>query len=183
MVKLTSQLFPPRIPMGHHIVLSLPWSTWILYSLRWWCHHLSMCHGSRVATTNREGTLNQVWQHTSNVSDPELEPLANELLDAAEKRYGFSAYPEQGKLLIFFTTGDDGKVDPLSWHGGARVCSSGDFGGKWMLQIFKTFPPNILSDKDLLPDFQPVVVDLQSLFAITFVTDITRKKCASAKSN
>jgi len=102
--------------------------------------------------TGRE-LYNQGGQHTSNVSDPELEPLANELLDAAEKRYGFSAHPEQGKLLIFFTTGDDGKVDPLSWHGGARVCSSGDFGGKWMLQIFKTFPPNIRSDKDLLAGF------------------------------
>lgn len=30
-------------------------------SLRWWCHHLSMCHGSRVATTNREGTLQPGW--------------------------------------------------------------------------------------------------------------------------
>lgn len=75
---------------------------------------------------------NQGGQHTSNVSD-ELETLAQELLDASEEYCGFSALPEQGKLVIFFTRGDDGAVDPMSWHGGARVCAAGDFGGKWML--------------------------------------------------
>ena len=95
----------------------------------------------------------QGGQHTSNVSDPELETLAQELLDASEEYSGFSALPEQGKLVIFFTRGDDGAVDPMSWHGGARVCAAGDFGGKWMLQIFKTLPPEIRSQKDLLKCF------------------------------
>ena len=96
---------------------------------------------------------NQGGQHTSNVSDPELEDLAQQLLNAAEDFSGFSAHPEQGKLVIFFTTGDDGTVDPMSWHGGARVSAAGDFGGKWMLQIFKTLPPEIRSQKDLIKTF------------------------------
>ena len=96
---------------------------------------------------------NQGGQHTSNVSDPELETLAQELLDASEEYCGFSALPEQGKLVLFFTRGDDGAVDPMSWHGGARVSAAGDFGGKWMLQIFKTLPPEIRSQKDLLKRF------------------------------
>ena len=40
----------------------------------------------------------------------------------------------------------------------------------------KLFLPIFVQTKICWPDFQPVVVDLQSLFAITFVTDITRKK-------
>lgn len=87
------------------------------------------------------------------MSDPELEALAKELLSASDEGCGFSAYPEQGKLIMFFTTDDDGKVDPMSWHGGARVCAAGDFGGKWMLQIFKTLPPDIRSREDLIKRF------------------------------
>jgi hypothetical protein len=50
---------------------------------------------------------------------------------------------EAGKLMLFFTRGDDGDVDPYSWHGGAAVrgCSDGVSEGKWILQLCKEVPP------------------------------------------
>jgi hypothetical protein len=94
---------------------------------------------------------------------------ADVLLRAAERGDGVSVYPEAGKLVIFFTRGDDGHVDPISFHGGAAVgvkdsslkgansksegiqgqagqsatrpCGGGDGGdGKWMIQVCKEVP-------------------------------------------
>ena len=91
--------------------------------------------------------------HTSNLADPDLEPLAQELVFAGEEKQGLSVYPEAGKLLLFFTMGDHGDVDPMSWHGGARVGSAGAHGGKWMLQIFKTIPPELRNHPDEVTRF------------------------------
>jgi hypothetical protein len=93
---------------------------------------------------------------------------ANMLLKAADDDQGLSVYPEVGKLIIFFTCGDDGDVDPMSWHGASsvdwqrreesvmvvesleeslkqrddiqHVHDQVDSGGKWTLQIFKELP-------------------------------------------
>ncbi|CAE7334499.1 yrrM [Symbiodinium natans] len=96
----------------------------------------------------REGGL-----HTKNLADPELEIHAEELMDGAQARKGLSVYPECGKLALFFSTGDEGDVDPMSWHGGAQVGAAGDHGGKWMLQIFKTIPPELRGRKELISRF------------------------------
>jgi hypothetical protein len=50
-------------------------------------------------------------------------------------------------MLLFFTRGDDGHVDPYSWHGGAAVRSFSDRAneGKWILQLCKEVPPALRS--------------------------------------
>ena len=61
--------------------------------------------------------------------------------------------PQQGLCLLFYTRhpGTGGHVDPLSWHGGARV---GDGCEKWILQKFKTVPlpagAKRLSEEDIV---------------------------------
>merc|ERR1711879_6767 len=71
---------------------------------------------------------------------------------------GLSVSPLAGRLIVFFSRGPDGAVDPLSFHGGADVlpmsvneslvaCRSGQnisvdgaLGGKWTLQLFREVP-------------------------------------------
>eukprot|EP00439_Symbiodinium_sp_Y106_P056612 s247_g7.t4 len=76
-----------------------------------------------------------------------------ELMGGAQRQQGLSVYPECGKLALFFTRGDAGDVDPMSWHGGARVGAAGEHGGKWMLQLFKTVPPELRGRKELIARF------------------------------
>lgn len=91
-----------------------------------------------------EALLKSGALHTANLPDKDFQPEAKVLVDAVDKQGGLSVYPEAGKLLLFFTFGEDGEVDPLSWHGGAAVragASSGPArGGKWILQVFKEVP-------------------------------------------
>jgi len=71
--------------------------------------------------------------------DDDVEAAEKVLIDAAESMQGFSVYPKAGRLFLFYTSSDDGTVDPYSWHGGAAVGNE-DGEGKWLLQIFKTIP-------------------------------------------
>jgi hypothetical protein len=64
---------------------------------------------------------------------------AETLLAAADTGEGLSVFPEAGKMLIFFSRGDDGAVDPCSFHGGAAVgVEAAD--GKWVMQLCKEVP-------------------------------------------
>ena len=116
-----------------------------------------------AAVAAAQALLKEHVLHTEHThGDPNTERHANVLLDAAECRQnGLSIYPEAGKLVIFFTRGDDGLVDPFSWHGGAAVGAVGEAGGgcgtaltnddsdsdsdsddagKWMMQLCKEIP-------------------------------------------
>ncbi|CAE8587904.1 unnamed protein product, partial [Polarella glacialis] len=57
--------------------------------------------------------------------------------DLLSERQGLSLRPRCGSLVVFFTRGLDGKVDPRSWHGSAAVRKHAD---KWTLQTFKAMP-------------------------------------------
>jgi len=57
---------------------------------------------------------------------------------AREKTMGMAVKPEQGSMLLFFTRGPNGMVDPCSWHGSAAVPPGGC---KWTLQTFKAVKP------------------------------------------
>lgn len=96
--------------------------------------------------------------HTARVTqadDPRSIRHANLLVGAASLgQGGLSVYPEAGKLVLFFTRGDDGEVDPTSFHGGASVGDVGSGGGsggdgdetttgKWILQICKEVPSGL----------------------------------------
>mmetsp|Transcript_14245 Transcript_14245/g.26473 ORF Transcript_14245/g.26473 Transcript_14245/m.26473 type:complete len:393 (-) Transcript_14245:49-1227(-) len=107
----------------------------------------TVCLQSKDISSTRtaaEALLNSGALHTANLPDKDFQPEAKVLVDAVDNRHGLSVYPEVGKLLLFFTFGEDGEVDPLSWHGGAAVgagASSGPArGGKWILQVFKEVP-------------------------------------------
>lgn len=61
------------------------------------------------------------------------------LLAAAERSdVGLHVRPAAGSALVFWTTDHEGRVDPSSWHNGARVRQGA--GGKWIAQKFKEVP-------------------------------------------
>ena len=109
---------------------------------------------AKAARAAAAGLLSDEVLHTASV--PAYAPKgtrrhADVLRHAAERGQGLSVFPEMGKLVIFFTRGDDGLVDPLSFHGGAAVgtggacaCGAGEgpcvCAGKWMLQVCKEVP-------------------------------------------
>ncbi|KAF4691825.1 hypothetical protein FOZ60_014707 [Perkinsus olseni] len=67
--------------------------------------------------------------------------VAGMLETATSAPDAFTVQPRQGRLVLFYTRGDRGEIDPLSWHGGATVhCSSGKPTMKWTLQKFKEIP-------------------------------------------
>ena len=58
---------------------------------------------------------------------------------------GVRVQPKAGAAAVFWSLGDDGAVDPASWHGGARVVGGEDGSsyfenGKWTLQSFRQLP-------------------------------------------
>jgi len=58
---------------------------------------------------------------------------------ARDKSIGMAVQPVQGSMLLFFTRGPGGMVDPCSWHGSAAVPPGGK---KWTLQTFKAVKPD-----------------------------------------
>lgn len=79
--------------------------------------------------------------HTDRVivlgQSPELRPEAETLVAAAEAGAGVAVAPEEGSVVLFWTRGVDGSIDPHSWHGGEAV---GEGASKWTLQKFKEIP-------------------------------------------
>lgn len=98
-------------------------------------------------------------QHTDQAFRENMDATAEEaaalgeyakiLLRAAEESRGLAAAPVAGKLVVFFSRGPDGCVDPLSFHGGAdvrrgdSVAADGLQDGKWTMQIFCETPLEI----------------------------------------
>lgn len=68
----------------------------------------------------------------------ELGTAALELLDWAGKGSGLRIQPREGRLILFFTRTEEGKIDPYSWHGGCAVRHGG--ASKLTLQAFKQIP-------------------------------------------
>ena len=132
---------------------------------------------SPAARSAARALLSEHVLHTAHVTpgdDPCCIRHADLLVGAAGRGHGrgrghggLSIYPEAGKLVLFFTRGNDGEVDPMSFHGGAKVgelaTGSGGGGGggtsgntdgggsvvceldagKWILQICKEVPPTL----------------------------------------
>mgnify|MGYP001419704281 FL=1 len=75
-----------------------------------------------------------------------LESGSRLMLDDVRPHGGVRVQPKAGAAAVFWSLGDDGAVDPASWHGGARVVG-GEGGsyfenGKWTLQSFRQLPEN-----------------------------------------
>ena len=76
-----------------------------------------------------------------------LENGSRLMLDDVRPHGGVRVQPKAGAAACFWSLGDDGAVDPASWHGGARVVG-GEVGssyfenGKWTLQSFRQLPEN-----------------------------------------
>ena len=75
-----------------------------------------------------------------------LESGSRLMLDDLRPHGGVRVQPKAGAAAVFWSLGDDGAVDPASWHGGARVVG-GEGGsyfenGKWTLQSFRQLPEN-----------------------------------------
>ena len=73
-----------------------------------------------------------------------LESGSRLMLDDVRPHGGVRVQPKAGAAAVFWSLGDDGAVDPASWHGGARVVG-GEGGsyfenGKWTLQSFRQLP-------------------------------------------
>ncbi|KAF4698463.1 hypothetical protein FOZ62_024844 [Perkinsus olseni] len=67
--------------------------------------------------------------------------VADMLETATSAPDAFTVQARKGRLVLFYTRGDRGEIDPLSWHGGATVhCSGGKPAMKWTLQKFKEIP-------------------------------------------
>jgi hypothetical protein len=122
------------------------------------------CGDSSSAIERRAGEALCLQGATSTLGLLSRCPHAQILLSAAEAGKCLSVFPTAGKLLAFFSSTDDGVVDPSSWHGGAAVLENPnhsavakikeidtgrkctavkpnkDFRGKWLLQVFKTVP-------------------------------------------
>ena len=115
------------------------------------------CSDTSTATTDNRNLLESSraagealcasgYTHAWRFQDPDLAAYEKALADAAESGVGLSVHPAAGKLLMFYTLGDDGTVDPFSWHGGAAVGAEPQPGeGKWVLQLFKTVPLSLRS--------------------------------------
>ena len=75
---------------------------------------------------------------------------ASSLVDQGRGRLRFQ--PSRGAMVLFWSLADTGKIDPLTYHGGARVlpCDHRDFWdqGKWTLQCFKQLPPVVVRGGD-----------------------------------
>ena len=65
---------------------------------------------------------------------------AETLLAAADTGEELSVFPKAGKMLIFFSRGDDGAVDPCSFHGGGAAVGVEVADGKWVMQLCKEVP-------------------------------------------
>jgi hypothetical protein len=65
---------------------------------------------------------------------------AETLLAAADTGEGLSVFPKACKMLIFFSRGDDGAVDPCSFHGGGATVGVEVADGKWVMQLCKELP-------------------------------------------
>ena len=74
-----------------------------------------------------------------------LENGSRLMLDDVRPHGGVRVQPKAGAAAVFWSLGDDGAVDPASWHGGARVVGGEDGpsyfeNGKWTLQSFRQLP-------------------------------------------
>lgn len=58
---------------------------------------------------------------------------------APGQQRGLRVQPREGRLLLFFTRTEDGRLDPYSWHGGCTVGAGGAL--KVTAQAFKELPP------------------------------------------
>lgn len=70
-------------------------------------------------------------------------------------RPGLRLQPIAGSLCLFWSLDDDGRLDPTSIHGGARVLRKATDDsryfwrhGKWTLQSFVQLPPHLRTDAD-----------------------------------
>eukprot|EP00419_Tripos_fusus_P065729 CAMPEP_0172911134 /NCGR_PEP_ID=MMETSP1075-20121228/185928_1 /TAXON_ID=2916 /ORGANISM="Ceratium fusus, Strain PA161109" /LENGTH=264 /DNA_ID=CAMNT_0013769387 /DNA_START=243 /DNA_END=1038 /DNA_ORIENTATION=+ len=89
-------------------------------------------HGVEATCDVKPAADESVWRCVE-----QLERAAATSL-AKDKSMGMAVHPEQGSMLLFFTRGPDGMVDPCSWHGSAAVPSGSS---KWTLQTFKAVKP------------------------------------------
>ena len=74
-------------------------------------------------------------QHVTMLRSAAKNVLAGQL-DAG----GMAVVPKQGRMVLFFTRGDDGFVDACSWHGGSDVRT---------MQCFKEVPPSLRCDAEI----------------------------------
>lgn len=69
--------------------------------------------------------------------DPVVAAAAAALLRAGQRGAGLAVAAEAGKMVVFFSRGRGGGVDPLAFHGGADVVGGEPGTGKWTMQLFR----------------------------------------------
>lgn len=109
-----------------------------------------LCVADERARRSSQRLLDLGIEHTQEVSRvfPRRDAVAI-ALDALEEHSrnpssGLTVAPVAGDMVVFFTRGDDARVDARAWHGGVSVTR----GHKWTLQNFMELPGDVLHDEE-----------------------------------